>query len=568
MSTTQDQREYYRRRKSALIQDRQPYEAAWRELSDNFAPFRGRWTGESAQQKRPKTSRKIIDPTPLLAARTAASGMLAGFTSPSRVWFRAITRDIKLRENKVVSKWLDEVTRLLYDTFAGSNFYNVMPQTYEEAVVFGTGAVLVLPDPVTIVRFFPITINSYAIATNEDNVVDTIYRDITMTARSVARMFGESNCSDRIKSLLKTAPDTLVAVTHSIEPRETFNRALLGTGSMPFVSCWWETDGAENKVLRMSGFPRFPVMVPRWSVNETDAYGYGAGSLALGMAKDLQLSSRRKQQTKDKMTNPTLLAPSTLRNRTISQTSGDIVYFDAAGSDSPTVKPMHLIDPRSVQVLMEDIDGMKEGINHAFYVDLFLMLTMSDRRQFTAREVEERHEEKLLMLAPVLERFEAEMLDVAIELTFDELVRRGRMPPPPRELDNPESIEIEYISILSQAQRAVGMGGNERLYQTAGAIAQMTGDVSVWDKIDTDQLLDETAAMAGSTPTILRDDEEVKAIRANRAKVQQQAQQAQLQQQQADTAKTLSETKTPEGSALDQLTQPQQELAPPAGVAA
>ena len=61
-------RNYYRRRKQALKQERQPYESNWRELSDNFAPFRGRWISETAEQRKPRSTKKIIDPTPLLAA--------------------------------------------------------------------------------------------------------------------------------------------------------------------------------------------------------------------------------------------------------------------------------------------------------------------------------------------------------------------------------------------------------------------------------------------------------------------------------------------------------------------
>lgn len=557
MNAPQDSRDYYRLRKQALLLERQPYETLWKDLGDNFLPFRGRWDGETVQQRKPKQIRRIIDPTPLLAARTAASGMLAGFTSPSRQWFRAVTRRSKLRENSAVSRWLDEATRLLLDTFAACNFYNAMPSLYAEGIVFGTGAALVLPDPKTIIRVFPLTAGTYTLAANENNVIDTMYRDVVMSVRQAARLFGEKALSSAAQQMLERSPDALIAVTHSIEPREKFNRAYYDVRNMPFVSCWWETASTENKVLRVSGFRRFPVVAPRWEVNDTDVYGNGAGAIALGMAKDLQLSHRRKQQNKDKMANPTLLAPSSLRNRTISQTSGDVVYYDAVGGgDSPTVKPMYVVDPRSVQVLMEDIETMREAINRTFYVDLFRMLTMSDRRQMTAREVEERHEEKLLMLSPVLERHEDELLDIAIELTFDELVMRGKMPLPPRELRDPEAIEIEYISILSQAQRAVGMGAVEKLYTTAGALFQMTQNPEVWDKVDTDQILDEVAMMTGVVPTTVRSDEEVKQIRATRQQAIQAQQQAELAAQQAQTAKTLSETPTQGGGTmLDDLQQ-------------
>jgi Bacteriophage head to tail connecting protein len=35
-----------------------------------------------------------------------------------------------------------------------------------------------------------------------------------------------------------------------------------------------------------------------------------------------------------------------------------------------------------------------DRIKRAFYADLFLMMAESDRREITAREIDERHEEK------------------------------------------------------------------------------------------------------------------------------------------------------------------------------
>ena len=50
-------------------------------------------------------------------------------------------------------------------------------------------------------------------------------------------------------------------------------------------------------------------------------------------------------------------------------------------------------------------------------------MAFSDRRQITAREIEERHEEKLLMLGPVLERLNDELLRPLIDRTFNIMVR-------------------------------------------------------------------------------------------------------------------------------------------------
>jgi hypothetical protein len=369
-----------------------------------------------------------------------------------------------------------------------------------------------------------------------------MYRDVTMSVRQVARMFGEANMSNTLKQILSNRPDELVSITHSIEPREQHNSRYLGQQNMPFVSCWWETncsDKSHNKVLRMSGTPYFNVLTPRWDADELTPYGTGIGQMVLGMAKDLQLTTRRKQQNKDQITNPTLAVPTTMRNRNVSQVAGDIVYYDATASAAPSVKPLREVDPKVIQVSLEDITQMREAINTVFYTDLFLMLTLSDRREFTAREIEERHDEKLLALAPVLERYEDEILDVAIA-------------PPPDGL-SADGVDIEYISILSQAQRSVGMKGIETLYMTAGNLAKMTGDLSVFDKIDTDQVLDEVAEMSGTAARVIRSDDEVKKIREQKAAQAQQMQQAALAEQNAKTAKTMSETPTEEGNLLQQV---------------
>jgi len=48
-----------------------------------------------------------------------------------------------------------------------------------------------------------------------------------------------------------------------------------------------------------------------------------------------------------------------------------------------------------------DLAEVQGRVKEAFYANLFLMLAESDRREITAREIDERREEKMLMLGPV-----------------------------------------------------------------------------------------------------------------------------------------------------------------------
>ena len=184
------------------------------------------------------------------------------------------------------------------------------------------------------------------------------------------------------------------------------------------------------------------------------------------------------------------------------------------------------------------------------------MLAQSDRREITAREVDERHEEKLLALGPVLEQLNQDALDPIIDLSFSYHVKQGLLPPPPKELEG-QPLKIEYISVMAQAQKLVGIGGLERYAQFAGSLVQISGDPTIADKVNFDQLLDEHGISVGVPPTIIRSDEEVAEMRAQRQKAQEAQQQAELAEKASKTAKNLGNASMEGPNALTELTKEQ-----------
>ena len=96
--------------------------------------------------------------------------------------------------------------------------------------------------------------------------------------------------------------------------------------------------------------------------------------------------------------------------------------------------------------------------------------------RMTATEVAERHEEKLLMLGPVLERLNDEMLSPLVRMTFQRALKAGILPPPPPEL-NMQQLNIKFVSMLAQAQRAIGTNSIDRYVGSLGAVAQFKPDV-------------------------------------------------------------------------------------------
>jgi hypothetical protein len=543
-----------------MKRERLSFEAHWRDLNDFIQPRRVRFLF-SDKNRGEKANQRIIDNTGTLAVRTLSSGMMAGLTSPARNWFRLTTPDPALNEMADVKQWLFTTEMRLREVFNRSNLYSVLPQHYTDLGVFGTSAFHILEDDEDVIRCQHWPVGSYFLANSDRMAVDTAYRVFPLTVRQVVTQFGMqpdgridwSQISTVVKNLWEQkAFDEWVEILHAIEPNDGAPRRRRGQSigpEKPYRSVYLETQATDgDKLLKEGGFEEFPVIASRWSLLDSDIYGTAPGMDALGDIKALQLEQRRKSQAIDKLVNPPWNAPASLKRGRAKTLPGDINYVDATAANAG-LSPAYAIKPE-LAALTEDIRENQDRINRAFYVDLFQMLTMSDRREITAREIDERHEEKLLMLGPVLERLNGEQNDPLIDRTFAIMLRNGLLEDPPEHLQGVD-VRVEYISMLAQAQRAVGTGGMERLAGFTLQLAQ--ADPSVLDKIDFDQTVDEYAGMLGVPPKVVRADDEVEGVRAQKAQQQKLAMAASTAAPIAKAAKDASETKMGGDTALSRL---------------
>lgn len=306
---------------------------------------------------------------------------------------------------------------------------------------------------------------------------------------------------------------------------------------MPWGSYYFEIGGDHDKFLRESGYKQFPAIVPRWALAGGDIYGNSPGMEALGDIKQLQHEQLRKAQGIDYQTKPPLQVPTSMKNRDIEMLPGGITYVDGTSQSIKTAFDVQL----NLQYLLADIQDCRERVRGSFYADLFLMLANATDTRMTATEVAERHEEKLLMLGPVLERLHNELLNPLIDITFTHMVEAGLIPPAPPELQGME-LSVEFVSMLAQAQRAIGTNSVDRFVGNLGAVAQFKPDVL--DKFDADQWADSYSDMLGIDPKLIVAGEQVAVIRQARNQAQAAQAQAAAMQQQADTAKSLSQADT------------------------
>ena len=547
--TEQNERKLLLSRWGALTTERSSWMPHWQEISENLLPRSGRYF-VTDRNRGDKRHNNILDNTGTRALRTLSAGMMAGMTSPARPWFRLTTSIPELDESAAVKKWLADTTSLMLMVFAKSNTYRALHSMYEELGAFGTASSILVPNFKNVIHHHTLTAGEYALATNGEGTVDTLFRETQMTVAQMVRTFGKDACSVTVRNLFdRGALDQWVTVMHAIEPRADRDPKKYDARNMAWRSVYFEQGADDSRTLRESGFRAFRGLCPRWAITGNDVYGHSPAMEALGDIRQLQHEQLRKGQGIDYMTKPPLQAPTGYKNHELDVLPGGMSFVDAAAPNGGirTAFEVRL----DLNHLLADIADVRERIKASFYADLFLMLANSTNPQMTATEVAERHEEKLLMLGPVLERMHNEILDPLIELTFSALAEANVLPPPPEEMQGMD-LNVEFVSMLAQAQRAIATNSVDRFVMNLGSVATIKPEVL--DKFDADRWADAYADMLGVDPELIVPGEQVALIRQQRAQQAQAAQQAAMLNQGADTAQKLGNIDTSQQSALTDIT--------------
>lgn len=565
-------RSRYEKLRGTLDAERSTFMSSWAELAEFLAPRRPRFA-VTDKNKGDRRTQSIIDSAPVFAKRTLQSGMHAGLTSPARPWMRLTTPDPDLAEMPAVKKWLDTVTQRMLTVFLRSNLYNALPVVYGDMAVFGTAAVGLLEDDQDLLRAYVYPIGSYFVGLDERGLATTFVRDYSMTVRQLIREFGLVNGNPNeidwsrfsldVKAMWENAEyERQVEVCWYVGPNEYHDPyALEARYRYPWTSCHFERGRADETsfgegrrgLLRESGFRNFPILVPRWDVTDGDTYGNDSpGWTTIGDVKQLQLMQKQKAKAIAKAIDPPLVGPTSLQTQVTSLVPGRITYEDTTRGQQG-LRPIHEVRLEGLQHLSLDMEETRQRVRRGFYEDLFLMLAMSDAARgaqpVTAEEIRARQEEKLIALGPVLERTNDELLDPLVDRTFSIMLEAGFIPPPPRELEGVD-LKVEYLSIMAQAQKLVGVVGQDRFLQSVAGLATLFPQVV--HKINVNEVVDAYADQLGVRPDLVRSNDDADQLAEAQAKAAAAQAQAEQLQKIGSAAQSLGNTPAPgTGTALD-----------------
>lgn len=539
-------------RLAELKKIQEPYLSTWKDLRDYQAPNRGNFIEDKGKEGQRKDL-KIYNGTATLAGRTLTAGMSAGITSPARPWFSITMSNNKLLNRADVKDYLRDYNMVMYQIFNRSNFYSQTSLVYYETGVFAQAPMAIIQDFKDIVRFETYTIGEYYIAENYRRVVDVVYRRLWKSAVELVQEFGKENVSQTVLNYINSGhPDTKLKVIHAVEPNDDRILSSIDSKNKKYRSVYFEEDSTEKKVLSLSGFNSFPYAVPRWSTNGSSPYGTDQpGLIALGDAKQLQTETYKKAKGLDLNMFPPLQAPADLKNTRIMNVPGGISFYNPFGSGQQRIGSLYE-NRIPLREIIEDMQEIEGRIRDAYYVNLFMSFLTNNRPQDMKAEVAfQIDKERLLMLGPVLERLNDELLDVVINRVSELADDAGVLPDPPQDIEG-EDLKIEYVSSLAKAQKMAAIGNMERLSALAGNWAQF--DPSVIDKLDFDQGIDEAGNMLDVPSSFIRSDEEASVVRQGRQQANNMKIALDSSVAAAGAAKNLANAPVGKNSILDQLT--------------
>lgn len=483
--------------------------------------------------RRPKM-RQLIDSHPILSFRTIEGGMYSGLSSPNRPWFDFKFADPDLNEYQAAREWKDKFQSLIYAMFDASNFYQIARQNYGEMARFGPACGIMTEHPLEVAPCIAQPVGTFWFGFNSAYKVDTLLRGCPMTVGQIVEAYvaGAGNVMDwsKVSKYVKDQWDNsnyeaIIECKQLIEP---------GSGGRFDAVIWDERDDRKGAVLEAKWYSEQPFWGPRWQSRDGTGYGRGVGHDALGDLRELAMQAKRKRELTDLLAKP----PTAGMAQDLDMRPGAHTYVRDLNAVQ-AAKPVYEVNPQAIAAVREDIREIKEQIDRLTYADLFMAITnMPGVQPRNVEEILKRDEEKLSQIGPVVEMVNDDMLPIAVERMVAIAERGGLMPEAPEELEGRE-LKVEFVSVLSMAQKMLGNSTTERSVGFIGSLGSVFGP-QVLDKIDPDALVDDYAERANMPAAAIRDTAAVEKLRKDRQQQEQMAQMAAMAQPAKDATQAAA----------------------------
>jgi hypothetical protein len=389
----------------------------------------------------------IRDPTAMLDSEDMASGLIGTWIPGGQNFFGIRVKKRELEQINNVRRWLALATQIAHDEMFESNFILQLNETVRALIVFGTNNIYSEWDNKTLgLNYKDWHISTYTIKQNAKGQVDTVILKYELTARQASEEFerpGEQIWKDVEKSETESKLHTFI---HIVRPRIKRNVQFVDNLNMPLESVF--VNVKEQIVVEEGGFEEMPYAVARWRKSSSEKYGRGQGTMLLSCVKELQQMHLDFVECGNRWNNPPREVKDNNIEGEVSNSPNALNHVTEIGS----IKALDQVSLGSFPITREMLEFQQEIIHKGFFKDIFVQLSQMKGDRRTTVEIEARIREGLRRLVSPVARMESELFTPLIIRSILILIRNGRIPYPPLELQG-EQFGIEYMGELAMAMR-------------------------------------------------------------------------------------------------------------------
>lgn len=517
-----------------LIGERQLFEPIWQEIADYIYPRRGEMTTRLSPGI--QRTRRLFDSTAIVAAERLKAAM-AGTITPSTIqWFdTGFPNAMGMKVPKSVEDYTQGLGRFLFNDLENSNFDTEIQEVYYDIVTFGTGAVLVEDEfgkPV----FRALHPNEYAIWCDSSGRIVKLIRDVEMTIREAAKVFGfdmiHPDMQRRIMQNENVDEKFMFAQWIANREDEVFGFPI---DNFPVASVY--VDLKHKHVVRRKGFSEWPVPVIRWDTSSGEMYGRSPSWTALPDVASLNKAEELSLRAWAMAVMPPLLA----------------LHDGILGKPDLRPSRLNFINqegalqwfPPGTDLNIETVkkEDKRKSIWNIFFMDQVQFVPERGKTPPSAEEVRARLNIMLQILGPTLSRIDHELLVPLLNRHLGIASRSDRLPVAPPDVQQfasqfGGSLDIQFVGPIARAKRQAESQKLDAALLSLGGAAQV--DPEVIDLVDLDEWVREKYRIEMVPRTLLRSRAMVDKIRKDRAERLAQQQQMVAAQQASEMGRNIA----------------------------
>jgi hypothetical protein len=536
MALTQDQIKDLIAREAKARSDASTWRSHAQECAEVFKPRKAKMEMRGIEGD--KRHRSVWNGTPEDALDVASAGIHSETMPVDAQWAIFEPDDAQQAEDKAIANWCQEATKAVMTGFHESNFSIQSHEAIVDILYAGIGNTFMKEGKRTLFHFSTRSPFEYVYFEDEEGVVDTALGTVELTARQARQKFGQDVGKPVLEAIQRKDQDSKFEYLHAVVPREGRNPTKGGTLNAPWAEYWILK--SEHHLAQEKGYYEFPFLIPRGSKAFGEIAGRSPAMKALGIGNALQVMEVNTLEAGEKRVKPSLIATDQGWQSAITSKAGTINYNNMYrdGNRPPVSELPGGGDPGWGR---EEIQIKEEDLRRYFCVRAFEMEEV--KTDVTLGERQMRKLEKVKQIAPLLHRFFQEFIRPAMIRGLMILIRRGALPEPPEGLSK---VKIGMRSpLFLLLQHGAATEAIQGVYELASMIAEKRlnfGESPVFDLLNDDEALREGIKQWNPPAKMLKDAQEVDAVRQQKAQEAQAQQQMEMMSQGADMAAKMGVT--------------------------